>query len=69
MIWTEKCQKRCRKLGAAVTETEEKETNGKRKKNEKTRKQTERKKGESQDNVVKKVGPLETFINFFFRRS
>merc|ERR1739844_513436 len=78
--WTEKCKKRCEKLAAPEMEENE-ENNGKRRRsNKKTKKQKgkkekrekkvkKEKKGESQDHGVKKVGPLETFIKFLFKRS
>ena len=68
--WTEKCNLRCEKL--AEKENEENDnTEGKRRRNKKTKKQKEKKNedAESHDDVVKKVGPLETFIKFLFKRS
>ena len=61
---------RCDKIAAEeMEETENNENNGKRKRNKKTKKQKEKKNEDIHDNVVKKVGPLETFIKFLFKRS
>merc|ERR1711997_1200442 len=64
--WTEKRNTRCEKIAAEEME-EENENNGKRKRNKKTKNQRKEKNHQDkEEDVVKKVGPLETFIKFLF---
>merc|ERR1712183_407453 len=68
--WTEKCNTRCEKIAAEEMEEENENNNGKRKRNKKTKKQRKEKNHQDkEEDVVKKVGPLETFIKFLFKRS